>query len=200
MATTPPSMPCKSASLTCWAMRRPCSCPPARKAICAASWPIASAATSTSSASLRTPTVMRVAVQRCWAASSRSRCRSTPPAKWRWLTSPMPSNPTTVTSPAPGFCAWKTPGVATPCPWTTWRRPRPWHAGMGWQCTWTARDCSTRQRPAQSRARAWLLRHVALPATLTACRCALARAWARRWVRRCAVAKSSLPAPTACAR
>ena len=50
--------------------------------ICAACWRIASAATNTSSASQRTPTVMRAVVRRCWAASSPSRWRKTRPVRW----------------------------------------------------------------------------------------------------------------------
>jgi threonine aldolase len=40
-------------------------------------------------------------------------CRSRPTARWRWPTSPAPSSPSTRISPAPGCCAWRTPGTAS---------------------------------------------------------------------------------------
>lgn len=55
--------------------------------------------------------------QRCWAASSPSRCYKMREVKWRWPTLPVPSSRTTATSPVPGSCAWKIPGMATPCRW-----------------------------------------------------------------------------------
>jgi hypothetical protein len=120
------------ASRRCWASRRRCSCPPARRATCARSWRIASAATNTSWARWPTPTAGKAAARRCWAASSRSRWPMQADGTLALADIEAAIKPDDAHFARTRLLALENTWAARCCRWTMCSRPPRWRAAGAW--------------------------------------------------------------------
>ena len=141
-ATTRPSMRCRSASPTCWARKRRCSCPAARRATCARIMSHCQRGDEY--------IVGQMAHTYRWEGGGAAVLGSVQPQPLAH----QPDGTLALTDIEAAIkpddahfartrlLAWRTPGRQGAAAALSRRRPRRWRAGTGWRPTWTARACS----------------------------------------------------------
>jgi hypothetical protein len=188
LATTPASTPCRtSLAQHAWALRRRCSCPAARRATCAPSWP-----TAAGGRVHRRPTGPHLPLRGRWRRRAGQCAAAAPGAGRRRAHGPGRRDRCHQARrlplcPHPLLCLENT-WNGHPMPGTTCRAWRRWRVDKGLALHLDGARLFNAAVAPRRRGESDGMRPGASPACSTACRSASARGWARRWVPPCAAA------------